>query len=161
MVFMVGHSLAAGDDSEPAAPAIATEPPPDRFYIQTSLASLHFHDDASHNNNLRLIFGEWRPNRNVFLGASFFSNSFNQPTQYVFAGWKFDPLPIAPGFYFRVSAGLVHGYKGEYKDKIPFNHSGVAPAIVPAIGYCYRRVCSEVIAFGTSGGLVTLGVTLP
>ncbi|HRL74969.1 MAG TPA: hypothetical protein PK440_00355 [Candidatus Accumulibacter phosphatis] len=55
----------------------------------------------------------------------------------------------------------MHGYKGQYQDKIPFNGSGYAPAIVPAVGYCYQRVCSELVLFGTAGAMLTLGVTLP
>ena len=159
-------SLAAEDPAAevpvaPAYSAFSANPAEDRFYLQTSLGTVHFHPDPDHNDDLRLIYGEWRPNPNVFIGASFFKNSFYQPTQYVFAGWKFDSLPEAPGLYFRVSAGLVHGYKGEYQNKIPFNHHGVAPAIVPAVGYCYGRLCSEVIVFGTSGALLTLGLSLP
>jgi len=161
MSFTSVCALAAEDDAAPADAVFTKAPEPERFYVQTSVATTHFHEDPAHNDDLRLLFGEWRPNRNVFIGASFFRNSFDQPTQYVFAGWKFDPLPAAPNLYFRVSAGLVHGYKGEYKNKIPFNRYGVAPAVVPAVGYCYGRVCSELIGFGTAGVLLTLGVSLP
>ena len=53
------------------------------------------------------------------------------------------------------------GASVRYQNKIPFNSSGVAPAILPSVGYCYKRVCSELVLFGNSGLMVTLGVTLP
>ena len=52
-------------------------------------------------------------------------------------------------------------YRGEFQDKIPMNNSGFAPAIVPSMGYCINRFCSEFVLFGTAGFLITLGVTLP
>jgi hypothetical protein len=60
-----------------------------------------------------------------------------------------------------VAAGVLHGYTGEFQNKIPYNSSGYAPGIVPAIGYCYKRFCGETILFGTAGILWTVGVTLP
>ena len=63
--------------------------------------------------------------------------------------------------YVKVGAGVVHGYRGEYRDKIPFNGSGYAPAIVAAVGYCYLRLCSEIVVFGSAGAMWTIGVTLP
>ncbi len=63
--------------------------------------------------------------------------------------------------YFKISAGIVHGYSGEYQNKIPLNSSGFAPVIVPSVGYCISRFCSELVLFGTAGALVTFGVTIP
>jgi len=56
---------------------------------------------------------------------------------------------------------VVHGYHGQYRDKIPFNHSGVAPVVLPSVGYCISRVCSELVIVGGAGLLFTLGVTIP
>ena len=61
----------------------------------------------------------------------------------------------------KVAAGILHGYTGEFQNKIPLNSSGVAPAIVPSVGYCINRFCSELVVFGTAGVLVTVGVTVP
>jgi hypothetical protein len=138
----------------------------DRFYFQTSLATVHFHPDDDHNNNQKLIYGEWRlPQRwlegQVLVGASAFDNSFGQPSQFVFGGLLWRPFDSVPEAYVKLAAGVLHGYKDEYQDKIPFNHYGYAPAIVPSVGYCYNRVCGEMVVFGTAGLMWTLGVTLP
>jgi hypothetical protein len=152
--------------SIPPRDAPSTEKPDepwrtDRFYLETSLHTVHFHSDPAHVNNQKLILGEWNITEQWLLGASFFDNSFGQPSQYVYGGWRFRPFESAQPFYVKVSAGLVHGYKDQYRDKIPFNHSGIAPVIVPSVGYCFSRICSEVVIFGGAGLLWTLGVTIP
>jgi hypothetical protein len=152
--------------STPAAEAPSTEKPDepwrtDRFYLETSLHTVHFHSDPAHVNNQKLILGEWNITEQWLLGASFFDNSFGQPSQYVYGGWRYRPFERVQPFYVKVSAGLVHGYKDQYRDKIPFNHSGIAPVIVPSVGYCFSRICSEVVIFGGAGLLWTLGVTIP
>jgi hypothetical protein len=138
----------------------------DRFYIQTSVATVHFHSDPKHDDTQKLIYGEWRlPQRfldgQVIVGASFFDNSFGQPSQFVFGGLLWRPAEKVPELYVKVAAGVIHGYKGEFKNKIPYNHSGYAPGIVPAVGYCYNRFCGEMIVFGGAGMLWTLGMTVP
>jgi hypothetical protein len=138
----------------------------DRFYIQTSVATVHFSSDPNHDNTQNLIYGEWRlPQRflegQVLVGASFFDNSFGQPSQFVFGGLLWRPIEKAPEFYVKVAAGVIHGYTGEFKNKIPANSSGYAPGIVPGVGYCYNRFCGEMILFGTAGMLWTVGMTLP
>jgi hypothetical protein len=138
----------------------------DRFYIQTSVATVHFNSDPNHDNTQNLIYGEWRlPQRwlegQVLVGASFFDNSFGQPSQFVFGGLLWRPAEQVPEFYIKVAAGVIHGYEGEFKNKIPYNNSGYAPGIVPAVGYCYNRFCGEMILFGTAGMLWTIGMTLP
>lgn len=160
----------AASDSELSALKSAWDAPEpwrtDRFYIQTSVATVHFSSDPNHDNTQDLIYGEWRlPQRwlegQVLVGASFFDNSFGQPSQFVFGGLLWRPAEKVPEFYIKVAAGVLHGYTGEFKNKVPYNHSGYAPGIVPAVGYCYNRFCGEMILFGTAGMLWTIGMTLP
>ena len=148
---------------QPASQAESVADPwrTDRFYLETSLYTHHFSYDAAHVDKQKLILGEWNITEQWLVGASFFDNSFGQPTQYVYGGWRYRPFEQLQPFYIKLSAGLVHGYKDPYRDKIPFNHSGVAPAIVPSVGYCFNRFCSELILFGGAGMLITLGVTIP
>jgi hypothetical protein len=160
-----------GDATMPPAdkpPSTAPEPDvkdepwrTDRFYLETSLYTHHFTYDAAHDNHQKLILGEWNITENWLVGGSFFDNSFGQPSQYFYGGYRFRPIPSVQPFYVKVSAGLVHGYTGQYQDKIPLNGSGIAPVIVPSVGYCISRVCSEMVIFGGAGFLITLGVTIP
>ncbi len=157
----------------PVAPAAESSPwsarepwRTDRFYLQTSVATRHFSPSPDHVNNQKLVNAEWRFNSFAasgqwLAGAALFDNSFGQSSQYVYGGWLVRPFEGLQPLYFKITAGALHGYKGQYKDKIPFNSSGVAPAILPSMGYCFNRVCSELVLFGGAGMMLTLGVTLP
>jgi len=164
-------SLPVPDAAGPAPPASratgtsawdAPEPwRTDRFFLETSVYTRHFNYDPAHENDQKLILGEWNVTERWLVGAAVFDNSFGQASQYVYGGFRFRPFESVQPLYLKLSAGLVHGYRGEYQDKIPFNDSGIAPAIIPSIGYCWNRFCSEVVIFGTAGLLVTFGVTIP
>lgn len=170
----LAQSAAPASDGQRPPPAPATKsvwdaPEPwrtDRFYFQTSAVTAHFSSDPDHDNTQNLLYGEWRLNAHWLggqwlVGASVFDNSFGQSSQFVFGGLLWRPVDRYQQFYVKVAAGVLHGYRGEFKDKIPYNSSGYAPGIVPAVGYCHNRVCGEMILFGTAGVLWTIGVTLP
>jgi hypothetical protein len=151
-----------------AAPSWSSPEPwrTDRFYFQTSIATVHFNPDPDHDNSQNLIYGEWRlPHYALggqwLVGAAAFDNSFGQSSQFVFGGMLWRPVEKHPELYVKVAAGVLHGYKDEFRNKIPYNSSGYAPGIVPAVGYCYNHICGEMILFGAAGMLWTVGVTLP
>lgn len=129
---------------------------PYRFTLQTSVATRHFRPNPTQNNRQDLLNVEWNYDSNLLVGAATFRNTFEQSTQLVYWGAKFHPIARAPGAYLKVIGGLLHGYSGEYKDKIPFNKFGTAPVILPAAGYCYKQICSELIVFG-AGAMLTAG----
>lgn len=133
----------------------------DRFYLETSVYTKHFNSDPNHDDHQNLILFEWNITEQWLFGASVFDNSFGQSSQYVYGGYRFRPFPTLQPLYFKISAGIVHGYSGEYQNKIPLNSSGFAPVIVPSVGYCINRFCSELVIFGTAGMLITVGVTIP
>jgi hypothetical protein len=153
--------------SAEASPWAAPEPwRTDRFYIQTSVATRHFNPSPDHVNQQDMVNAEWRFNSFAatgqwLAGAAVFNNSFGQPSQYVYGGWLVRPFEGLQPLYFKITAGALHGYKEPYQNKIPFNSSGVAPAVLPSMGYCFNRVCSEIVLFGGAGVMLTLGLTLP
>lgn len=180
--FIVGPGIAyAQSTTAPdAAPPLPTDtrPPPepklvtspwdapepwrtDRFYLETSLWTTHFNSDPNHDDRQNLILLEWNITENWLLGGAVFDNSFGQSSQYIYGGYRFRPFENAQQLYFKISAGIVHGYSGEYQNKIPLNSSGFAPVIVPSMGYCINRFCSELVIFGTAGAMITFGVTIP
>ena len=153
----------ASDQTAPAASAWDAPEPwrTDRFFLETSIYTKHFHYDPAHDDHQHLLLLEWNDTEKWLVGASAFENSFGQPSEYVYGGYRFRPFEKLQPLYFKISAGLVHGYTGQYQDKIPLNSSGIAPAIVPSAGYCVKRFCSELVLFGVAGALVTFGVTIP
>ena len=128
------------------------------WHFSTSLYTKHWSEDEDHVNNSKLIDFEFVTTKKWIYGFAWFDNSFGQPSQYAYAGYYWD-IFNTDWAYVKVTAGLLHGYKDEYQDKIPFNSLGVAPAIVPAIGVRYKRVFSELQILGGAAITVTAGFT--
>jgi hypothetical protein len=124
--------------------------------FQTSLYTKHWDPDPDHVNNSKLLNIEFETSKRWIYGFAHFDNSFGQPSQYLYAGYKW-PLFKTDWFYFSLSGGLLHGYKEPYEDKIPMNQLGIAPAIVPAFGFKYKRVFTQVQILGTAAVTVTAG----
>jgi hypothetical protein len=97
-----------------------------------------------------------------FAGAAFFSNSFGQPTQYVYVGAKFRPWDEQPKFFTKVSAGIIHGYKPPYDKKIPINtSSGWGLGVIPSIGWDFNeQFAAQLNVLGAAGLMLQMNATL-
>ena len=124
--------------------------------FQTSLYTKHWGSDPEHVNNSKLLNLEFETTTRWIYGFAHFDNSFGQPSQYLYAGYSWH-LPNRDWAYFKLTGGLLHGYKEPYEDKIPLNSLGVAPAIIPTFGLKYKRVFSELQILGTAAITVTAG----
>lgn len=146
------------------------------FQVQTSLWTTHFNPKPEHNNNQNLIgfevYGERLPESKYqryndsfdyarpLLGAAWFRNSYGQKTIYAYGGIRQNLVRYHElQTYGKITAGFIHGYRGEYQHKIPFNQLGIAPAVVPMVGAQYRSAFAEMTLFGASGVMLTVGVT--
>lgn len=144
--------------------------------VQTSLWTRHYSSDPDHTEKQRLINlewtfadtdnitierpagSDWRDEIRWLVGGATFKNSFNQQSTYLYAGGRYDYYETpSTRAYAKLTAGILHGYRGEFRDKIPFNRFGVAPAILPAFGVEYHRVNLEMIPFGTAGVMFNIG----
>lgn len=132
----------------------------DHTLVQTSLLTRHFDPQPEHNNQQNLIGIELHNPDRWLAGTGWFKNSYEQPTWYVYAGREFPLWQFAEGVNVRakLTGGLLHGYKDEYRDKIPLNHLEVAPVLLPSIGMQWERFESDLIIFGTAGMMVTAGL---
>ncbi|MWK54795.1 sn-glycerol-3-phosphate transporter [Pseudomonas otitidis] len=128
------------------------------WYLQTSVYTRHFHPDPEHNNHQNLIGLEYQADDGVVAGGATFRNSFRQRSQYTYVGKRFDS-DVAP-VYLKVTGGLLQGYRGEYRDKIPLNRFGVAPVLIPSLGARLGPVGGELVLLGNSAMMVNLGVYL-
>jgi len=87
-----------------------------------------------------------------FCGLALFTNSFGQESAYAYVGQQWDGLFGNPKLFTKVSAGLLYGYRGQYKNKIPLNNLGIAPAIIPSLGYAITpKDSAQVFMLGTAG----------
>lgn len=124
--------------------------------VQTSLYTKHWDPDPDHVNNQKLLNLEFETTTKWIYGFAWFDNSFGQPSQYLYAGYSWR-LFRKDWAYFKLTGGLLHGYKEPYEDKIPLNQLGVAPAIIPTIGFRYKRVFTEFQIAGTAALTITAG----
>jgi hypothetical protein len=133
----------------------------DRVYIYTSLHTQHVSPDDEHVNDQNMLGVEFRLTNKWMYGFTKFDNSFGQESEYLYAGHKWgisSPARYRGSYqYFKLTGGLLHGYKDEYEDKVPFNGLGVAPAIVPTYGYQKKNFLTEVSLGGASVAVVTFG----
>lgn len=128
----------------------------EEWRFQTSIYTHHWSSDPDHVSNSKLLDLEFETTKGWIYGFAWFDNSFGQPSQYLYAGysWRLFKKDWA---YFKLTGGVLHGYKYPYEDKIPLNGLGVAPAIVPSFGLRYKRVFTELQILGTAALTWTVG----
>lgn len=105
-----------------------------RGEITLSPYTHHWSHSPEHKPVVLLALDETLPG-NRFCGVSFFSNSFGQPSVYVYAGQQFNGLLGSPKMFVKVTAGILYGYVAPYENKVPLNHNGFSPALIPSLGY--------------------------
>ena len=112
------------------------------------------HTQHLHGGDHRYVFlvglERYRPSGSLW-GAAAFRNSFGQPSVYAYYGYVWDNLFHQRGLYFKLTGGALYGYRGKYEDKVPFNHGGFAPAIIPGFGWRLTdRDAVQIVLLGTS-----------
>lgn len=138
------------------SPSILAEISKDSYWhIETSVYTTHFHPKPEHNNHQDLIGISYNYPSKWFVGGATFRNSFRQRSFYAYVGKRFD-LEGTP-FYTRLSGGLIQGYRGKYKRKIPLNDLGIAPAIIPGFGIQISKVNIEAFMLGFNALMVNVG----
>lgn len=126
--------------------------------VRTSLYTKHFKPEDYHVNKQQLVGVEARYDRDWVIGAAFFDNSFGQSSEFVYIGRSWW-LGRSNHWYGKLMAGLLHGYEEPYEDKIPLNGLGIAPAVIPALGFRYRSFVIEANLGGVSTLTVTAGLS--
>ncbi len=134
----------------------------DRLFVGYSVYTLHRTNNPEHVNRNHLVTLEihsdfdrvWGADKTLF-GVSTFRNSFGQQSAYIYWGQRWD---LNDSLYAKVTAGPLWGYRGKYRDKIPFNKFGVAPAIIPSLGVKLGRDTSaEAILLGFNAIMFAVG----
>ena len=94
-------------------------------------------------------------------GGSFFSNSFGQPSGYVYLGRRYPNLWDVEPLFFQWSAGLLYGYVGKYKSKVPLNVAGFSPGALVTLGWQFNPQWSLAVhALGDAGLMFQIGYDL-
>lgn len=151
-------AVAAGADTDEGATQVEpTDWSIKDWQVQFSFYTKHFDPDPEHVNDQNLIGVEAIFENDWLAGVAIFDNSFGQPSQFAFVGKRW-ALFQSEHWYVKLMGGLLHGYKDEYQDKIPLNDLGVAPAVVPALGFRYRRLVIETNLGGLAVVTMTAGI---
>ncbi len=137
-----------------------------QWTVMASPLTFHYSDinrDESEEKHsyVWLLGAEKMLDERYFAGAAFFSNSFGQPTQYVYVGAKFRPEPSLPKLFTKISAGIIHGYKPPYDKKIPINtSSGWGLGVIPSIGWDFNdQFAAQLNVLGAAGLMLQMNAT--
>ncbi len=132
-------------------------------YTISAGSYIHFNPSDEHTNKPIITAIERHKSNGWFYGLSLFNNSFDQFSQYVYIGKIFkSERKSLQNWNFKLSGGLIHGYKDEYQDKIPLNGLGIAPGILPSIGYkrADSRWGADLSLLGGAGLALTISFDL-
>ena len=117
----------------------------------------HFRYSPEHRDPWALAVERQRPD-GWLAGASYFSNSFGQPSGYLYVGKRWVGWFGREDLYTQLSGGLLYGYRGKYQSKVPFNHNGYSPGALASAGWQITRQLSLTAhAYGDAGVMFQLG----
>jgi len=128
----------------------------DHLYLQGGTYA-HFTQDDDHDGPNIFVSLEAVRSDNWLAGLGLFDNSFGEFSQYLYVGKNWHFKDKLDGFHAKLTVGIIHGYEGDYKDKIPFNKLGIAPGVIPGIGYKKNKLGFDMILLGNSAMLFTVG----
>lgn len=128
--------------------------------VMASPYTIHYSHDPNHRPVWMLGLERQRPD-DLLWGVCYFSNSFGQPSAYVYGGQRLYDFSAYPQLFAQWTAGLMYGYKGEFQDKVPFNHRGFSPGLVLALGWQFTpRYSVQANILGNSALMFQLTVDL-
>lgn len=143
-----------------AAVAQAVTDDADYWRLVVSPYTLHF--GADDDNDREAVYGiglERQRADDWFWGGTYFSNSFGQPSGFVYVGQRYGNLFSVDKLFAKWSAGILYGYKEPYEDKVPFNYNGWSPGVVLSMGWQFTRQFSmQANLLGTAGLMLQMSI---
>ena len=129
---------------------------PGHWRALVSPFSLHFRYSPEHKY-VWALGAEHQRDDNWLAGASYFSNSFGQPSAYLYVGKRYPQIFGQPQLFAQWSAGLLYGYRGQYKNKVPLNYRGFSPGALVSLGWQFSQQTSATVhMLGDAGMMVQL-----
>lgn len=154
------RSQTIGADAAASSPTSDDAPLDGHWRVIASPYTAHYHHDPNHQRVYALGLERQRAD-GLVLGASWFRNSFGQPSVYAYAGHRFLDFTEYPPLFAQLTGGLLYGYKPPYEDKVPFNHHGYSPGVVASLGWQFTpRYSAQLNFLGTSALMLQFSVDL-
>ncbi len=157
-----GNSVAqtAPTDSRTAPADAPTADAAGHWRLLVSPYSYHYSRSEEHRP-VWMVGGEFQRSDAYVLGAVYFSNSFGQDSGYAYVGQRLRHFSAYDPLFAQWTAGIMYGYKGEYADKVPFNHGGFSPGAVLTLGWQFTpRYAAQVNVLGNSALMFQVAVDL-
>jgi hypothetical protein len=127
-------------------PAKDAAPSGDIWRVMGSAYTYHFSYSAEHRHVYMLGLEKQRAD-DIIIGGSAFTNSFGQPSLYLYGGKRFYKLTDAEPLFVQVTGGLLYGYKPPYDKKVPLNYKGFSPGAVLSVGWQFTPMVSAQVNF--------------
>lgn len=143
-----GPVINTASSAESGADTAVEDDEPNHWRIALSPYTRHWRYSAEHRHVWAIAIERVRSD-GWLAGASFFRNSFGQPSNYVYVGRKHEGmLGVAPLFV-AWSGGLMYGYTGKYQSKVPLNFGGYSPGFLLSAGWQFdRRLSTQINLLG-------------
>jgi hypothetical protein len=129
--------------------------PTTRWEVQISPAATYHYNPSDEHRPVRMVAFERQEltGKAALHGGALFTNSFGQPSAYWYPyGRSYSNVFGIEGLYAKWTAGIIYGYVGKYKDKVPLNYGGFSPGIIPALGYqANKRYSIQLNMLGAAG----------
>lgn len=120
----------------------------------------HYSSDSERNSYPWFTSLEWESLSRWELGGAVFSNSYNQPSGYLYGGKRFIHGSPDEHLFLKITVGALIGYVPPHEDAIPVNKDGVGLGVIPAVGYKFKRTTTQIVILSTSGLMLTIGYDL-
>ncbi len=151
LILAVAPPVACAQDDPPAGSTGEAADSGDYWRLMASPYTIHYGWDPEHEP-VYMIGLERQRNDGWVWGGTYFSNSFGQPSGYVYVGEKVIGFSPIDKLFFQWTAGVMYGYKYPYRDKVPLNYGGFSPGVTASLGWQFTREFSvQAIALGTAG----------
>jgi len=124
--------------------------------------TVHYHKDDSGEHEPVYMIGLQRQRPDGWVwGGTYFSNSFGQPSAYVFGGKRFYDFTRWHELYAEATVGVLYGYVAPYEDKVPFNYNGFSPGAVLSLGWQFTKDFSmQLNTLGAAGLMFQFSIDL-
>jgi hypothetical protein len=132
------------------------------FWRVTVSPAATYHFSRSPDHKAVVLLGlEKQYANSTLLGGALFTNSFGQPSFYGYGGKHIANLMSMEPLFLQWTVGVVYGYKGEFKDKVPLNYQGFSPVGVVSLGWKFNRTYSaQLNLLGTSAVMLQFSADL-
>jgi hypothetical protein len=135
------HAQAAPPAGAAADASQAELPTGDVWRVIASPSTYHYRYNPDHRH-VYMLGLERQYAGGFVMGASWFRNSFGQPSAYVYAGRRFEHVRGYAPLFVQLTGGVLYGYMPPYENKVPLNHDGVSPGAVLSVGWRFTPTWS-------------------